>query len=184
MSVYGVHGLNPVLSHGKMLPHMGSWSSREGAILAISTHTSGFVKQVSDIVDSFLPTPIEIYRWGYATNLQPWTISDSTNRADLDEYRSHPVLDVLNSEDVEGFITETQADAVEFIEFLLRAPVERLFILETATSIEKLTTLIEARLTIGFLDSVILELEKVVTPSSLVYAELAIRQLEEEIGNE
>ena len=73
---------------------------------------------------------------------------------------------------------------VEFIEFLLRAPVERLFILETATSIEKLTTLIEARLTIGFLDSVILELEKVVTPSSLVYAELAIRQLEEEIGNE
>ena len=61
---------------------------------------------------------------------------------------------------------------------------ERLFILETATSIEKLTTLIEARLTVGFLDSVILELEKVVTPNSLVYAELAIRQLEEEIGNE
>ena len=184
MAVVGVYGLNPVLSHGKMLPHMGSWSSREGALLAISTHTSGFVKQVSDIVDSFLPTPIEIYRWGYATKLQPWTISDSTGRVDLDEYRSRPVLDVLNSEDVEGFITETQADAVEFIEFLLRAPVERLFILETATSIEKLTTLIEARLTIGFLDSVILELEKVVTPSSLVYAELAIRQLEEEIGNE
>ena len=115
MSVFGVHGLNPVLSRGKMLPHMGLWSSREGALLAISTHTSGFVKQVSDIVDSFLPTPIEIYRWGYATNLQPWTISDSSDRADLDEYRSHPVLDVSNSEDVEGFITETRADAVESI---------------------------------------------------------------------
>ena len=181
MSVYGVHGLNPVLSHGKMLPHMGSWSSREGALLAISAHTSGFVKQVSDMVDSFLPTPVEIYRWGYATNLQPWTISDSTNKADLDEYRSHPVLDVLNSEDVEGFITETRADTVEFIEFLLRAPVERLFILETVTSIEKLTTLIEARLTKGFIDSVFCELEQMIFPDLNLVTELTIRQLEEEV---
>ena len=181
MSVFGVHGLNPVLSHGKMLPHMGLWSSRGGALLAISTHTSGFVKQVSDIVDSFLPTPIEIYRWGYATNLQPWTISDSSDRADLDEYRSHPVLDVSNSEDVEGFITETRADAVESIEFLLHTPVERLFILETAASIEKLTTLIEARLTKGFVDSVFRELEQIISVDPNLVTELTIRQLEEEV---
>ena len=58
---------------------------------------------------------------------------------------------------------------------------ERLFILETATSIEKLTTLIEARLTKGFVDSVFRELEQIISVDPNLVTELTIRQLEEEV---
>ena len=173
--VYCANGYCPIRKGRGPIPQLQVWSTMGGVEKAIDFYLSEPMREFSDIFDSFLPHPVEVYLWE-VRDLRPTPVSESLIRNTFGDF---DVLDVSVEKDFDDFALNARAQAWNFIYGLLEMPIDSLRILTSlVTSTENVDIICQAVSNQSLVKRVRKALEEAIKTDGDLQAEILITQME------